>query len=221
MSLLIKSEIRESFGKNASRRIRREGNVPAVMYGAGDEGVSLILNKKDIFSVLKSETGENTILKVTLDKKTSDVMIKDLQIDPVSDELLHVDLIQIAMDKEIRVTVNIILTGESIGVKTEGGFVDFITREVEMECLPKDIPEHIEVDISDLHLNQSIKVEEITPPPGSKITSDLHAVIALIQAPKTEEVAEVEEEEVIPEGEEPEVIAKEEAPAESKEEEKE
>jgi large subunit ribosomal protein L25 len=191
------------------------------MYGAGIEGISLILSKKDIFSVLKSETGENTILKVTLDKETRDVMIKDLQVDPVSDELIHVDLIQIAMDKTIRVTVNIVLTGEAVGVKTEGGFVDFITRDVELECLPKDIPEHIEVDISELHLNQSVKVEEITPPEGSKITSDLHAVIALIQAPKAEEVAVVEEEEVIPEGEEPEVAAKEEAAAEGKEEEKE
>ena len=167
MSLLIKSEIRQSFGKNASRRIRREGNVPAVMYGAGGEGVSLILNKKDIFSVLKSETGENTILRVALDKKTSDVMIKDIQIDPVSDELLHIDLIQIAMDKEIRVTVNIVLTGEAVGVKTEGGFVDFITREVELECLPKDIPEHIYIDISELHLNQSIKAQVSSYPLAS------------------------------------------------------
>jgi large subunit ribosomal protein L25 len=151
-------------------------------------------------------------------------MIKEVQIDPVSDEILHVDLIQIAMDKAVTVSVPVLISGEAVGVKTEGGFVDVITREVEVECLPQSIPEHIEVDISALHLHQSIKIEEIIPPPDVEIVSDPHAVVVLIEAPtKEEEVAEVEEEEVevMAEGEEPEIIKKEKPEEEEKEEEKE
>ncbi|MGD2294246.1 MAG: 50S ribosomal protein L25 [Candidatus Aminicenantes bacterium] len=212
MSVLIKGEKRESFGKNVSRRIRRDGRVPAILYGPDMDNIALVLDKKDIFSILKSETGENTLFKLSFDSEKRDAMIKDLQTDPVTDELLHVDLIQIAMDKAVRVAVPIELVGESVGVKTEGGFVDFSTREIEVECLPKAIPEQIEVDISNLHLHQSFKVEELQPPEGTEITSDPDTVIVLIQAPTREEEIEVEaeeEEEVIGEEEEPEVIKKE------------
>jgi large subunit ribosomal protein L25 len=212
MGIKIKGEIREIFGKNASRYLRREGRVPANLYGSQAENVSLILDKKDVFQILKSEAGENTIFKVSYNSKTQDVMIKEVQINPVNDELLHVDLILIAMDKEIQVMVPFILTGEAVGVKAEGGFVDFVTREIEIECLPKAIPENIEVDISDLHINQSIKIEEISPPEGTNWISDPEAVIAMIHAQAKEEVVveeEEEEEEVIAEGEEPEVIKKE------------
>jgi len=109
-------------------------------------------------------------------------MIKEVQTNPANDELLHLDLILIAMDKEIRVTVPFILTGEAVGVKAEGGFVDFVTREIELECLPRAIPEHIMVDISDLHLHQSVKVEEVSPPEGAKWVSDPETVIAMIHA---------------------------------------
>jgi large subunit ribosomal protein L25 len=212
MEIKIKGEIREIFGKNASRRLRREGRLPANLYGTQAENVSLILDKKDIFQILRSEAGENTIFKVSYNSKTQDVMIKEVQTNPVSDELLHVDLILIAMDKEIRVTVPFVLTGEAVGVKAEGGFVDFVTREIELECLPKAIPEHIEVDISDLHLHQSVKVEELSLPEGAKWVSDPETVIAMIHAQAKEEVVvaeEEEEEEIITEGEEPEVIKKE------------
>lgn len=212
MGIKIKGEVREFFGKNASRRVRREGKVPANLYGIAAENVSLVLDKKDIFEILRSEAGENTIFKISYDSKTQDVMIKEVQTNPANDELLHVDLILITMDKEIRVTVPFVLTGEAVGVKTEGGFVDFVTREVELECLPKAIPEHIEVDISALHLHQSIKVEEISLPEGAKWVSDPETVIAMIHAQAKEEVVVEEEEleeEVIAEGEEPEVIKKE------------
>ena len=164
-----------------------------------------------MFSISKSETGENTLFVVSFDSGKKDAMIKELQINPVSDELLHVDLIQIVMDKMIRVAVPIVLIGEAVGVKTEGGFVDFSSREIEVECLPKDIPEKIEVDISELHLHQSVKVDEISTPEGTVITSDSEMVVVLIQAPAKEEEPEVEEEEeeeVMAEGEEPEVIKK-------------
>lgn len=224
MSLVIKAEKREKFGKNASRVVRREGRVPAILYGHGMDTVALTLDKKDLFSILKSESGENTLFMVSFNSEKKDAMIKELQINPVSDELLHVDLIQITMDKAIRVAVPIVLVGEAVGVKAEGGFVDFSSREIEVECLPKDIPEHIDVDISALHLHQSIKVDEIAPPEGTKITSDFDVTVVLIQAPAKEEEPEVEEEieeEVMAEGEEPKVIKKEKAEDEKEKEEKE
>ena len=214
MRLTIKGEKRELFGKNASRRLRREGKVPAVLYGGGMTNTHLVLHKKDIFGILRSESGENTIFKTAFDSDSLDTMIKEVQIDPVRDEILHIDLIQIAMDKAVKVSVPVDVKGEAVGVKAEGGFVDLVMREVEIECLPHDIPENIDIDISHLHLHQSIKVDDMSPPPGVKIVSDPHAVVVLIEAPtKEEEVAVKEEEEeevsVMAEEEQPEVIKKE------------
>ncbi|MFC2158255.1 50S ribosomal protein L25 [Acidobacteriota bacterium] len=200
-TIAINGEMRDAFGKNASRKLRREGKVPAVLYGAGIESVSLTLNKNDLFSILKSESGENTIFVVNFSSDSQNVMIKSLQTDPVSDELLHTDLIHVAMDKMIKVTVPIVLVGEAVGVKTEGGFVDFISRDVDIECMPKNIPDSIEVDISGLHLHQSLKIEDLAPPEGVKFMSDPTSLIVLLEAPtKEEEVIEVEEE--LEEGEE-------------------
>lgn len=225
MSLMIKCEKREVFGKNASRRLRREGKVPAVLYGGDEPSMHLAIQKKDIFGILRSESGENTIFKASFDSESRDTMIKELQTDPVTDEILHIDLILIAMDKAVRVSVPVVVAGESVGVKTEGGFVDLITREVEVECLPGDIPEHIEVDISDLHLHQSIKIEDMIFPEGVESLEDPQTLVVLIEAPtKEEEVvveAEEEEMEVMAEGEQPEVIKKEKEEEEEKEEKKE
>ena len=221
MSITVKAERREIFGKNASRRIRRNGMIPVILYGKSEANVPLTVKKKDIFEILRSEAGENTVFKVSFDTKTKNTMIKELQSDPVTDEILHADLIQIAPDEAIRVSVPVILIGEAVGVKGEGGFVDFITREVEIECLPKDIPEHIEIDITELHLNQSFKVGDVVIPEEVKLLSDPSAILIVIEAPAKEEeiVVEEEEEEVITEEEEPEVIKKEKV--EVKEEEKE
>ena len=215
MSIVVKSEKREGLGSNAARRLRAQGFVPAVLYGESLETTALVLSKKDIVQILRLESGENTIFQVAVDGETTDVMIKELQIDPASDELLHVDLIRISMDKPIRVTVPIVHRGEPVGVKTEGGFVDFVTREVEVECLPRDIPESIGIDISELHISQSFKVQAMTVPAGVKVLTDPNAVLVLISLPhKEEEVFPGEK----PEGEvaaeepkEPEVIKKERA----------
>lgn len=210
MSFKIKVEKREIFGKNASRRLRREGMIPAILYGSGSSNVPLTLKKQDVFMILKSDTGENTVFQVSFDSEIRDVMIKELQRDPVTDEILHADFVHIAMDKAIRVSVPLVSVGEAVGVKTEGGFVDFITRELEVECLPKNIPEHIEMDISGLHLRHSLKAEDITLPEGVKLITSSDTILVLIEAPLKEEEIEVEEEEeVIAEEEEPEVIGKE------------
>lgn len=221
MGLKIKANKREIFGKNASRRLRREGMIPAVIYGAREVTVSLNLKKQDVFKILRAEAGENTIFQISFDSEVRNAMIKELQRDPVTDEILHADFIQITMDKTIRISVPVITVGEAVGVKTEGGFIDLMSREVELECLPKDIPENIEVDISDLHLHQSFKVEDIAPVEGVEIISAPDTILVLVEAPSKEEEIEVEEEEeeIIAEEEEPEVIKREKAGEEEKKEE--
>jgi large subunit ribosomal protein L25 len=188
MNLTIPSQPREAFGKNASYRIRQSGRIPAILYGEGRPNVALVLDKKDVIKILKSETGLNTLFKITIEGAERDVMIKDVQIDPLSDQLIHADLIQIDMNKTVRVEVPIELLGEAIGVKTEGGFIDFMTRELLVECLPAMIPEHLTVDVSELHLHQSIKVSDVALPEGIKLITDPGAVVALVQVPHEEKV---------------------------------
>ncbi len=218
MSLIIKAERRKALGKNACYRLRCQGLVPAILYGPGVDNIPLALNKKDIISILKSETGERTIFQLALDGGQRNVMIKDLQVNPVTDEILHVDLFQIAMDRPVRVAVPVFLQGEAIGVKTQGGLVDFITRELEVECLPHLIPEQIVVDISGLHVHQAIKVADLTPRSGVKIINDPETVIVTIGLPEAEAVAAAPPEEgVVTEAPEPEVIRKERAKKEEEE----
>ncbi len=223
MSFKIKGEKRNVFGKNASRRLRRSGMIPVILYGAKDDNVSLALEKKDLFQVLKAETGENTVFEVSFNSETRNAMIKELQRNPVTDEIIHADLVQIAMDKVVQVSVPVSAVGEAVGVKAEGGFVDFITREIEIECLPKDIPEHIEIDISGLHLRQSFKVSDVVVPSEITLISDPETILVHIEIPTLEEEIEEEEEEeeVIGEEEEPEIIKKEKPEEEGAEEPKE
>jgi len=216
MAIVVKSERRDVFGKNAARRIRMKGRVPAILYGEGIENVALVLDKTDVFRIMRSDTRENTIFRLALGGEERDAMIKALQVDPTTDELIHADLVQIAMDKVIRVQIPIVPVGEAIGVKTEGGFIDLITRQVEIECLPKDIPEHIEVDVSELHINQSLKIETMPVPAGVRVLTDPATVLVLVAMPHKEEVAaEVKPEEAEAaapvEAKEPELIKKERA----------
>lgn len=220
MNVVIKSEKRQGLGSNAARRLRKQGFVPAVLYGESMESRPLVVSKKDIVQILKLESGENTIFKVAVDTNMYDAMIKDLQVDPVTDELLHADLIRISMDKPVRVTVPIVHSGEPVGVKTEGGFVDFVTREVEVECLPRDIPESLSIDISELHIHQSIKAEGMAIPAGVKLITEPATVLVLVSLPHKEEEAfpgEKPEEAVAEESAEPEVIKKERAEKEAPE----
>lgn len=210
MVLVIKAEKRTEMGKNASGRLRRQGLVPAILYGQSMVSVPLILKKKDIIEILKSETGENTIFRVAYDSEEKDVMIKEVQINPVTDELTHVDLISISMDKPVRVSVPVELLGEPVGVKVEGGLVDFLLRELDIECLPREIPESIKIDISQLHLHQSFKVMNLELSPGIKVLHEPQVAIVVISS-VAEEAAPATTEEVIEtaEAKEPEVIKKE------------
>jgi large subunit ribosomal protein L25 len=215
MNIVVKTENRQDLGTNAARRLRAQGFVPAVLYGESMDTKALVLSKKDIVQILRLESGENTIFKVAVGADTYDAMIKEIQVNPATDELQHVDLIRISMDKPIKVTVPVEHHGEPVGVKTEGGFVDFVTREVEVECLPRDIPESLDIDVAELHINQSFKVKEMTVPAGVKVLTDPNTVLVLISMPHKEEEPFPGEK---PEGEvaaeepkEPEVIKKERA----------
>jgi large subunit ribosomal protein L25 len=150
------------FNKNAARRVRAAGKIPAVLYGAGHEAVAVEVDPKHISKILYSETGHNTIFDVDLgDKSPVKAMIVEWQQEPIKDKLIHIDLKRIAMDKALTVSVRVKLIGVPVGVKTHGGILDQVLREVEIECLPADIPSHIDVDVSNLDLHEVLRVSDL------------------------------------------------------------
>jgi large subunit ribosomal protein L25 len=147
------------FNKNAARRVRAAGKIPAVLYGPGHDPVAVELDPKQITRILHSETGHNTIFDVEVaGKPAAKAMIVDWQYEPIKDRLIHIDLKRIALDKVLRLRVRVKLLGIPVGVKTEGGILDQVLREVEIECLPADIPSHIDVDVSELGMHQVVRV---------------------------------------------------------------
>jgi large subunit ribosomal protein L25 len=156
------------FNKNAARRVRVAGKIPAVLYGAGHEPVAVEVDPKQISRILYSESGHNTIFDVEVaGQPAAKAMIVDWQYEPIKDQLIHIDLKRIALDKTLRVSVRVKLLGTPVGVKTQGGILDQVLREVEIECLPADIPSHIDVDVSELALHQVVRVSDL--PHGDKI----------------------------------------------------
>ena len=150
------------FNKNAARRVRVAGKIPGVLYGAGHDAVAVEVDPKHISKILFSETGHNTIFDVDLgDKSPVKAMVVDTQREPIKDRLIHIDLKRIAMDKMLQVSVRVKLLGVPVGVKTAGGILDQVLREVEIECLPTDIPNHIDVDVSNLELHQVLRVSDL------------------------------------------------------------
>jgi large subunit ribosomal protein L25 len=155
------------FNKNAARRVRVAGKIPAVLYGSGLDPVAVEVDPKQISRILFSESGHNTIFDVEIaGNPTAKAMIVDWQREPIKDQLIHIDLKRIAMDKAIRVSVRVKLLGVPLGVKAAGGILDQVLREVEVECLPGDIPSHIDVDVSNLELWGSLRVKDL-PHTGS------------------------------------------------------
>ena len=150
------------FNKNAARRVRRAGKIPAVLYGAGHEPVAVEVDPKQISRILFSETGHNTIFDLEVGgKTTAKAMIVDWQREPIKDQLIHIDLKRIALDKTLRVSVRVKLLGTPVGVKSFGGILDHVLREVEIECLPADIPSHIDVDVTELGLHGVLRVSDL------------------------------------------------------------
>jgi large subunit ribosomal protein L25 len=183
---------RDSFGKNAARRLRRAGHVPAVLYGAHEPGKApeatpIAIDPKALLKILHSESGANTLIGLRFDGTDSRVMIKEYQLDPVTHDVLHVDLFRVNLDRPIEVTVPIVLKGEARGVKQQGGLIDFVHRDIVIECLPADIPEHIELDVSELMLGQGIRLKDVMETVRWKPITDPEVLLVHVVAPRAAE----------------------------------
>lgn len=185
----IEGQVREGRGKGPARRTRSTGMVPAVLYGGKKDAISLTVDAKQVARILRSETGHNTIFTVTVanggDEKA---MVRDWQVDPISGKLLHVDLFRIAMDVRMRVMVPVHTFGEPQGVKLQGGVFETVTREVEVECLPGDIPEEFRVDVTEMMIGKQLRAADLPFDPAKiKLVTDPVRVIAHVVVLKKEE----------------------------------
>ncbi|MFN8065775.1 MAG: 50S ribosomal protein L25 [Vicinamibacterales bacterium] len=197
MEALLEATVRTTIGKNEARRTRREGKVPAVVYGAASEGgsrdaVSIAVDPRVLLRILHSEAGANTLISLKLDGVDTKVLVKDFQLDPITHQVLHADFYRVAMDRMIQVTIPVNLKGEPRGVKVQGGLLEFIRREVEIECLPSDIPEHIDVDVTDLGVGQGIRVKDVATNPQWKPVTDPDTMLVHVILAKAEESAQAE-----------------------------
>ena len=222
--IVVSAKTRADRGKNAARRLRREGLVPGVVYGGKGENVAVAVDPKALQRVLRSEAGRNSILKLDIaNAGSTNAILKSWQVDPIKENFLHADFYRIAMDVAIRVTIPIHVTGEARGVKVDAGILELIMREIEVECLPGDIPERIDVDVTDLGINGALRISDLAAPAKVKILEDADQVVVHVVSVK-EEVAAAPGAAAPVEGEvaaapaEPEVMKKgkkeEEAPAE-------
>jgi large subunit ribosomal protein L25 len=225
--ITVNAEVRTSRGKNEARRTRRAGQIPAVVYGAFKDPVSVSVDPREITRIIKSKTGYNTIFNLAVkDGELTPVMVLDKQVDPVRGTLLHADLKRIDLTKRIKVTVPVHTSGEPKGVKVQGGLLEVITRSVEIDCLPDEIPQDFTVDVTELMIGQSKRAGDVGLSGSMKLVGPADTVIAHVVALRAEEVAAVAEPTAATPaaaGGEPEVIKKgkkEEEEAASKEKEK-
>jgi large subunit ribosomal protein L25 len=192
MEAVVATPREGKFNKNAARRVRVAGKIPAVVYGAGQDAVAVTVDPKVITKILHSESGHNTIFDLNVEGAAiAKAMIVDWQHEPIKGKLLHIDLKRIAMDKMMRVSVPIQLIGVATGVKNQGGILDHVLREVEIECLPGDIPSHLDVDVSGLELHGAIHVSDLPHSGSIKFLGDENATVAHVTAVKEEAAAEV------------------------------
>jgi large subunit ribosomal protein L25 len=185
---LLEAQPREAGTKNDARRVRREGKIPAVVYGAGKDALTVSVDPRQVSRILHSETGHNTVFDLALDGERTKAMIVDWQYEPIKGSLLHIDLKRIAMDQKLKVNVPIELVGEPAGVKTQGGILEQITREVEVECLPGDIPHAIDLDVSQLVFGTVLRISDLPKNDKVKYLSDPEQPVAHIITIKEEEV---------------------------------
>jgi len=204
--MTITVEKREEVGKGAARSLRRNNMIPAVIYRAGDS-LPIKFSKKDLSRLINATAGEQVMVNLQFGDGSSKLtLMKDYQLDPVKGDLLHADFFEVSLTEEVKVTVHVTVVGEPIGVRRDSGILQYLLREIEVECLPDKIPGHIEVDISGLEIGQNIRVVDLKLEEGIKVLTDPDGVIVNVIAPAVEEVAPVEA--VAPEIKEPEVIKK-------------
>jgi len=186
--ITVEAAPREERGKNAARRNRATGKIPAVLYGGKGQAETLSVNSKQVTSILRSATGHNTIFKVKLASGEQPAMLRDWQVDPVKGSLLHVDLIRVSMDTRIRVRVPVHTFGEPQGVKLQGGIFETVTREVEIECLPGEIPGEFRMDVTELMIGKHLRAGDIPMDPAKmRLVTDPQRVIAHVVALRVEE----------------------------------
>ena len=163
MEAVLEAQARDTFGKNEARRTRRSGQVPGVLYGGGGkEATPISVAPKALLKILHSESGANTLISLKLaGAGDTRVLVKEFQLDPITHHLLHADFYRVRMDRVIQVTIPVTVKGEPKGVKQQGGILEFVRREIEVECLPADIPEHVEIDVSELMLHQGVRLRDI------------------------------------------------------------
>ena len=191
--IIVEGAPRSDRGKNEARRLRLTGQVPAILYGGKGDAISLALNTKQIGAILRSESGHNTLFQVDLAGKHEPAILKDWQVDPVTGNLLHVDLVRVAMDVRMRVKVPVHTFGEPAGVKQQGGVFEVVTREVEIECLPAEIPTEFRVEVTGLMLGQQLRAKELPIDTAKmKLITDPERVLAHVVALKVEEEKPVE-----------------------------
>jgi len=190
--IVVNAEGRTDRGKNAARRLRVKGLIPAVVYGGKGEALAVSVDPKMLQKVLRSETGRNTILKLDLagEGQTS-AILKQWQVDPVKENFLHADFYRVAMDVALRVKVPVAVKGEARGVKVDGGILELIMRAIEVECLPGDIPERIEIDVTDLGINDALRISDVVVNAKLKVMEDADQVVVHVIAVKEEVVAAV------------------------------
>lgn len=193
MEAILEAVTRDGRGKNEANRLRAKGRIPAVVYGTPKDGQSVAtavaVDPKELSRILHSESGANTLITLKLEGTDARVLVREYQLDPITSQLLHADFYRLALDKRLRVAVPILLKGESRGVKVQGGVLDIVHREVEVECLPTDIPEHIDIDVSELLLGQSVRVRDLPVSPTFTVISEAELMLVHIVAPRAEEVA--------------------------------
>jgi large subunit ribosomal protein L25 len=188
MEAVLDAVERNSRGKNEARRLRASGRIPAVVYGEKEGGKAIAVDPKILARILRTEQGVNTLIELNLPGGgDARVLVKEYQLDPVTHELLHADFYRVAMDKVIRVQVTIVAQGEPKGVKQQGGILDIVNRQVEVECLPADIPNHIEIDVGELMVGQNVRVKDVAVDPKWKMLSDPEMMILHVIIPKVEE----------------------------------
>ncbi len=206
--ITVTAEPRDSRGKNEARRLRVKGSMPAVVYGGEAGATAVAVNPKELTRILNSKTGHNTIFNLGFNGDSTPVMIVDWQYDPIRDSLLHVDLKRIDLTKRITVKVPVVTQGDPKGVKLQGGIQDVVTREIEVECLPNDIPEQFTVNVADLMIGQSIRAGDIPMEGSLKLLTLPDAVITHVISIKAEEEPAAAETAAATPGTEPEVIKK-------------
>ena len=203
--LLLGAEKRIEIGKSKVKEMRNKGFIPGVVYADGKEAQALKISRHELLQLIHHHRIENVVLNLQIKddtKKTRPCMIKEMQHDPVKGDIIHIDFNEISLTKAIKVNVPVVTRGEAAGVKNEGGALEHILWEIEVECLPTDIPKNIEVDISALKIGDSIHIKDMVFPAKVKVLVDADAVVLSVAAPMKEEVAPVEGEEKL----EPEVI---------------